>query len=981
MSAPSPEPVDAETLRYLWTPDLNPLFWRRGRTGVVSAWYGHVPFAHWIVAAVKPRTLVELGTHNGVSYSAFCEAVVCNGLETRCFAVDTWQGDDQAGHYGEEVYGDLRSFHDERYSAFSELLRCTFDDALAYVPDASVDLLHIDGLHTYEAVQHDYENWRPKLSDGAVVLFHDTNVRERDFGVWRLWEELRTQYPSFEFLHGHGLGVLAIGRSVSTQVAALCSLRDPQSVHTIRQRFSLLGERWIRLDPREQPQAREARILALEAEATRRCAAEAQLRARAAQRSAQARAEAATAIVRVADAEARAKQAQTEAVKAMARAAAAEEKSDAVKNTARLVIESGPESEASVAETNTAPLALKSGIRLLYISGQPDTPGNLYRVVRYVEAATAAGAQASWIRLDEVPEHTKEIAETDILVIWRAAWDERVAYAVKAARSAGARVVFDIDDLLVDSDLVRADLIDGIRTSGLTEQQWQGECDRFHATMVAADYCTVPTEELATNIRRFCRSVMVLPNGFDRATYLTSRRSVRGRRSAKSDGLVRIGYAGGTRTHQRDFAVAAEAVGQVLRDRPHCRLVLFQRTDDKVPLLDIGRFPIFEGIEDRIEWRNRVPLRQLPEKIAHFDVNIAPMEVGNVFCEAKSELKFFEAALVDVPTIASPTGPFRRAIRDGETGFLASNSEDWYAGLLRLVDDPVLRLRVARAAHHDVLWRYGPLRRADAMFSAVSELLGDSRAAAHAFALEVYREQASKTPAICIPDTEIAFESGQLGEAAVTVLVPLHNCAEYVEETLESARAQTLEVLDLIVVDDASTDTSLSVAVEWARRHAKRFNRIIVLRNTASGGVGLARNAGIDAADTPWVLPLDADKRLLRECGAVCLSAIGESGAAFAYPQIRRFGDASGPMGNYPFDPRRFIGGNYIDLIVLVAKEAWAGVGGYTDSRRGGEDFAFCRRLVENGLWGCPAGDAPLAEYRVHGDSKLGTTPQVASVG
>jgi hypothetical protein len=213
--------TSAEALRYLWTSDLNPLFWREGRTGVLSAWYGHIPFAHWIVGVLKPRTVVELGTQHGVSYSALCEAVVRNGLTSRCYAIDTWRGDDQAGYYGEQVYWDLRRFNDEHYNDFSELLRCTFDEALPYLSDASVDLLHIDGLHTYEAVRHDFENWRPKLSDGAVVLFHDTNVRERDFGVWRLWEELRVQFPSFEFLHGHGLGLLAVGSSVPPGRSAL----------------------------------------------------------------------------------------------------------------------------------------------------------------------------------------------------------------------------------------------------------------------------------------------------------------------------------------------------------------------------------------------------------------------------------------------------------------------------------------------------------------------------------------------------------------------------------------------------------------------------------------------------------------------------------------------------------------------------------------------------------------------------------------
>jgi hypothetical protein len=223
---------------------LDPIFWRAERLGTKSAWWQHVPFAHWVVYAFRPQILVELGTHAGVSYSAFCQAVMRANLDTRCYAVDTWLGDAHAGFYAEDVFDDLRRFHDHRYCSFSTLLRSTFDEALGQFSDCTVDLLHIDGLHTYEAVRHDFESWRPKLSERGIVILHDTNERSGDFGVWRLWNELREQFPGFEFLHGHGLGVLAVGNKMDPAIAALCELSDPAAVARVRGRFAATGERW-----------------------------------------------------------------------------------------------------------------------------------------------------------------------------------------------------------------------------------------------------------------------------------------------------------------------------------------------------------------------------------------------------------------------------------------------------------------------------------------------------------------------------------------------------------------------------------------------------------------------------------------------------------------------------------------------------------------------------------------------------------------
>ncbi len=208
-----------------------------------SAWLEHGPFAFWLVDAAKPRSLVELGTHNGYSFFAFCQAVQSLKLQCSCYAIDTWEGDEHAGFYGDEVYQGVASIQQLNYADISTLIRATFDAALPYFSDGSIDLLHIDGRHTYEDALTDYTTWTPKLSERAIVVFHDTNVRRSDFGVWRLWSELKIKFPSFEFIHGNGLGVLAVGNEVPARLRSLFDAANtPEELSIVRAAYSRLGQ-------------------------------------------------------------------------------------------------------------------------------------------------------------------------------------------------------------------------------------------------------------------------------------------------------------------------------------------------------------------------------------------------------------------------------------------------------------------------------------------------------------------------------------------------------------------------------------------------------------------------------------------------------------------------------------------------------------------------------------------------------------------
>jgi methyltransferase family protein len=169
-------------------------------------WSMHLPFAYELMRELKPGVFVELGVWKGESYFTFCQSAADHMLRTRCYGIDTWRGDVHMGEHDPEIAVEVARYN-WRYSSFSELKIMTFMEALADFPDNSIDLLHIDGAHTYQDVKRDFESWLPKLAPDGIILFHDVMVRDYGCGVWKLWDEIARPKTSFHFEFGYGLGV------------------------------------------------------------------------------------------------------------------------------------------------------------------------------------------------------------------------------------------------------------------------------------------------------------------------------------------------------------------------------------------------------------------------------------------------------------------------------------------------------------------------------------------------------------------------------------------------------------------------------------------------------------------------------------------------------------------------------------------------------------------------------------------------------
>ncbi|MBR5515667.1 MAG: class I SAM-dependent methyltransferase [Clostridia bacterium] len=179
-----------------------------------SPWSGHRYFAYDYTAYKKPAKIVELGSYYGCSAFSFLQALKDLNIDSEFYAIDTWEGDSfTTVDYTEKIYDKYKIINDSCFSAQkANMLRMTFDEAVSKFEDKSIDLLHIDGSHTYEDVKHDYLTWRSKVKENGVIFFHDISddeVHGEKMGSHLFWQELSSEMPyTYSFPYSFGLGVL-----------------------------------------------------------------------------------------------------------------------------------------------------------------------------------------------------------------------------------------------------------------------------------------------------------------------------------------------------------------------------------------------------------------------------------------------------------------------------------------------------------------------------------------------------------------------------------------------------------------------------------------------------------------------------------------------------------------------------------------------------------------------------------------------------
>jgi len=279
----------------------------------------------------------------------------------------------------------------------------------------------------------------------------------------------------------------------------------------------------------------------------------------------------------------------------------------------------------------------------------------------------------------------------EIFVFHRVFYSSKVERFIKEIKRQNKEIVFETDDLVYDPDY--------LHQMELYQKMSRFEKERYAkgigAEIINDPYvkvCTTTTSYLADKLKKKGKGVFIVRQKFSLKEQETCENILKSKKN--DDGYVRIGYLSGTYSHNKDFATIAQALANILEKYPSVKLVLAGPLDTDDSL---------NKYSDRIEALPRVPRKKYWSNVYKLDINLAPLEIGNPFCESKSEIKFIEAGIFGIPTVAVRNHTFSEAIEDGVDGLLADNQNEWEEKIGELVRSGNLRKTIGERARKKVL--------------------------------------------------------------------------------------------------------------------------------------------------------------------------------------------------------------------------------------------------------------------------------------
>ncbi len=332
--------------------------------------------------------------------------------------------------------------------------------------------------------------------------------------------------------------------------------------------------------------------------------------------------------------------------------------------------------------------ARKNHGKVLFINGCCVEHPTRYRVFHQMEQLEMAGIACAKVYFEDIELQMEQNYE--FFIFYRCECTEDVEAFIKLAKSHGKKVCFDVDDLVTDT--IYTDQVPFVQELSTENKKIFDTSVRLMGkTLSLCDMAVTTTAALAKELGRSVPITYINRNTASKEMVECAETAYHQRE--KDQKRIWLGYFSGSLTHNKDFEIVRPVLVRILKNYPHAGILLVGELDASDEL---------NQFSERVRKLKTTDWRELPELIARADINLAPLE-DTLFNRAKSELKWFEAALVRVPTAASSIGAFSEMIKDGETGVLCGNTEkEWYEKLAELIENGAMREKIAQNSYQFV---------------------------------------------------------------------------------------------------------------------------------------------------------------------------------------------------------------------------------------------------------------------------------------